>query len=98
MLGSIKRGTREWDRIVAEAARTVPPREHGGNCDIKNLSRGSRVPGQLCVCCYSFAFYYYYYHHHYYSDNSNSRSIHPILRNACVTASMFFSLLCRCLT
>lgn len=24
-------------------ARTVPPREHGGNCDIKNLSRGSRV-------------------------------------------------------
>lgn len=26
----------------AEAARTVPGREHGGNCDIKNLSRGSR--------------------------------------------------------
>jgi formamidase len=26
-----------------EAARTVPPREHGGNCDIKNLSKGSRV-------------------------------------------------------
>ena len=26
-----------------EAGRTVPPREHGGNCDIKNLSRGSRV-------------------------------------------------------
>ena len=26
-----------------EAWRTVPPREHGGNCDIKNLSRGSRV-------------------------------------------------------
>ena len=24
-----------------EAARTVPGREHGGNCDIKNLSRGS---------------------------------------------------------
>lgn len=28
---------------AAEAARTVPPREHGGNCDIKNLSRGSQV-------------------------------------------------------
>lgn len=28
---------------AAEAARTVPPREHGGNCDIKDLSRGSRV-------------------------------------------------------
>ncbi len=26
-----------------DAWRTVPPREHGGNCDIKNLSRGSRV-------------------------------------------------------
>jgi formamidase len=26
-----------------EGARTVPPREHGGNCDIKNLSRGSSV-------------------------------------------------------
>ena len=26
-----------------EAWRTVPPREHGGNCDIKNLSRGSQV-------------------------------------------------------
>jgi len=26
-----------------EGARTVPPREHGGNCDIKNLTRGSRV-------------------------------------------------------
>lgn len=27
----------------AIGARTVPPREHGGNCDIKNLSRGSTV-------------------------------------------------------
>jgi formamidase len=26
-----------------EAARTVPPREHGGNCDIKNLTKGSKV-------------------------------------------------------
>jgi formamidase len=38
-------------RAGAEGARTVPPREHGGNCDIKDLSRGSRcffpvyVPG-----------------------------------------------------
>ena len=29
-------------RAGAEAARTVPGREHGGNCDIKNLSRGSK--------------------------------------------------------
>jgi formamidase len=33
----------ERDRIAREGARTVPPREHGGNCDIKNLTRGSRV-------------------------------------------------------
>jgi formamidase len=33
----------EFDRIAAEGARTVPPREHGGNCDIKNLSRGTRI-------------------------------------------------------
>ena len=29
------------DSAAKEAARTVPGREHGGNCDIKNLSRGS---------------------------------------------------------
>ncbi|KAI1120506.1 formamidase [Nemania abortiva] len=32
------------DKVGREGARTVPGRpEHGGNCDIKNLSRGSRV-------------------------------------------------------
>ncbi|KAI1491728.1 formamidase [Biscogniauxia mediterranea] len=32
------------DRVGREGARTVPGRpEHGGNCDIKNLSRGSKV-------------------------------------------------------
>ncbi|KAI0353664.1 Acetamidase/Formamidase [Trametes cingulata] len=30
------------EKIAKEGARTVPPREHGGNCDIKNLSKGSR--------------------------------------------------------
>ena len=30
-------------KIGAEGARTVPPREHGGNCDIKDLSRGSKI-------------------------------------------------------
>jgi len=31
-------------KIGREGARTVPGRpEHGGNCDIKNLSRGSKV-------------------------------------------------------
>ena len=41
ILGSLKHS--EFERVAAEAARTVPPREHGGNCDIKNLSRGSRI-------------------------------------------------------
>jgi formamidase len=31
------------ERVAREGARTVPPREHGGNCDIKNLSRGTRI-------------------------------------------------------
>ncbi|CAN1815204.1 fmdA [Linum perenne] len=43
MLGKIKEGTAEWEKIAAEAARTIPGRENGGNCDIKNLSRGSKV-------------------------------------------------------
>ena len=30
-------------KAAAEGARTVPPREHGGNCDIKDLSRGSKI-------------------------------------------------------
>jgi formamidase len=34
---------REFDRVAAEGARTVPPREHGGNCDVKNLTRGARL-------------------------------------------------------
>lgn len=41
LLGNIK--PEAFDRVVKEAARTVPPREHGGNCDIKNLSIGSRL-------------------------------------------------------
>ena len=30
-------------KAASEGARTVPPREHGGNCDIKDLSRGSKI-------------------------------------------------------
>ena len=33
----------EAKMAAMEAARTVPPREHGGNCDIKDLSRGSKI-------------------------------------------------------
>src|SRR5699024_3346161 len=33
----------DFDRAAAEAARTAPPRENGGNQDIKNLTRGTRV-------------------------------------------------------
>jgi len=33
----------DFDRAAAEAARTAPPRENGGNQDIKNFTRGTRV-------------------------------------------------------
>jgi formamidase len=41
LLGSLKGD--EAAAAAREAARTVPPRENGGNQDIKNLSIGSRV-------------------------------------------------------
>ena len=41
VLGSL--AASEFDRVAAEAARTAPPRENGGNQDIKNLSKGSRI-------------------------------------------------------
>ncbi|MGF1600259.1 MAG: formamidase [Acidimicrobiales bacterium] len=33
----------EFTRAAAEAARTAPPRENGGNQDIKNFTKGTRV-------------------------------------------------------
>ncbi|TCJ01443.1 formamidase [Cytobacillus praedii] len=41
VLGTLKGA--EFDRVAKEGARTVPPRENGGNCDIKNLSKGSKI-------------------------------------------------------
>jgi formamidase len=41
LLGTLPRG--EYERVAAEACRTIPPREHGGNVDIKDLGIGSRV-------------------------------------------------------
>ena len=41
ILGSLKGA--EFDRVAKEACRTAPPRENGGNMDIKNLTAGSRV-------------------------------------------------------
>ncbi|KAI3747860.1 hypothetical protein L6452_10557 [Arctium lappa] len=43
LLGKIPEGSEEWEKIANEAARTIPGRENGGNCDIKNLSRGSKI-------------------------------------------------------
>jgi formamidase len=40
-MGRLKGDAR--NAAAATGARTVPPREHGGNCDIKDLSRGARV-------------------------------------------------------
>jgi len=33
----------EFDRVAGAAARTAPPRENGGNQDIKNFTKGTRV-------------------------------------------------------
>ncbi len=41
VLGSL--AASEFARVAGEAARTAPPRENGGNQDIKNLSKGSRI-------------------------------------------------------
>jgi formamidase len=41
ILGSLTGG--DFDRVAAEAARTAPPRENGGNQDIKNFTKGTRV-------------------------------------------------------
>ncbi|KAJ9527718.1 hypothetical protein QJQ45_000301 [Haematococcus lacustris] len=43
LLGSLTREHPDWERIAKSGSRTIPPRENGGNCDIKNLTRGSRV-------------------------------------------------------
>ena len=40
-MGKLKGEAKE--KAAATGARTVPPREHGGNCDIKDLSRGSKI-------------------------------------------------------
>ena len=41
ILGSLS--GKEFERVAAEAARTAPPRENGGNQDIKNFTKGTRV-------------------------------------------------------
>ncbi|THF95834.1 hypothetical protein TEA_013511 [Camellia sinensis var. sinensis] len=43
LLGKIQEGTIDWEKIANEAVRTIPGRENGGNCDIKNLSRGAKM-------------------------------------------------------
>ncbi len=43
ILGTLDPGSPDFGRIAGEATRTVPPREHGGNVDIKNLTIGTRV-------------------------------------------------------
>lgn len=40
---TINNNQNQWKRIANEGARTIPSREHGGNMDIKNLSRGSTI-------------------------------------------------------
>ena len=43
LLGSMDKNSDEFKRAAGEAVRTIPGREHGGNCDIKNLTKGCKV-------------------------------------------------------
>ncbi|KAL0040283.1 hypothetical protein WJX77_002258 [Trebouxia sp. C0004] len=43
LLGSMDKNSEEFKKAAKEAARTIPGREHGGNCDIKNLTKGCKV-------------------------------------------------------
>ena len=49
-LGTLKEGSEDFKRVAAEAARTIPGREHGGNVDIKHLTRGCKV--RQCMPCH----------------------------------------------
>jgi formamidase len=40
---TLENNRNKWKEVANQGARTIPPREHGGNNDIKNLSRGSRI-------------------------------------------------------
>jgi formamidase len=42
MVGKLE-GTPLGQKVKEEGARTAPSRENGGNCDIKNLSRGAKI-------------------------------------------------------
>jgi formamidase len=43
LLGLLEKNPSAAERVRKEAARTIPPREHGGNADIKNLHKGSKI-------------------------------------------------------
>ena len=43
LLGGMDKDSEEFKKAAKEAARTIPGREHGGNCDIKNLTKGCKV-------------------------------------------------------
>jgi formamidase len=43
LAGKLDMDSKIAEKICIEGARTVPPREHGGNMDIKNLSKGSVI-------------------------------------------------------
>lgn len=44
-LGKLKRGDKGFDKVASEAARTVPGREHGGNCALPR--QAGTLPRQL---------------------------------------------------
>ncbi|KAM0937429.1 putative formamidase [Dioscorea sansibarensis] len=49
LLGMIKEGSSEWEKIVNEAARMIPRRENGGNCDFKTSVEVQKYASR-CSC------------------------------------------------
>lgn len=43
LLGKMDSSHPDFQKVSEEAARTIPGRENGGNCDIKNLTKGCRI-------------------------------------------------------
>ena len=56
LLGTISADDPNFDTYAAEAARTIPGRENGGNCDIKNLT----VSGETFMCTPAVTKIYFY--------------------------------------
>lgn len=57
LLGTLSKEDPHFAKYAAEAARTIPGRENGGNCDIKNLTKGCKIYFPVFVEVCGFIYY-----------------------------------------